>query len=609
MERVWSSFAELRAKLVAELETRHPGLVTELTLRLDGDMFILEGEVGSEDCKGDAKRLLLSFEAVFKVHNRLVVAAFLEPASDGMDDYFRVVEMLPNLPSSLTRGYRPGKPRASAKRRPSHGPSSQPAAATVEVERYPKVDATGTLGPGHEVVIEVDLTTLMDDGTPSISLGQFPADWESIDIRVQLFAPWAAEMSAEADHIVVRADRASQRARFRLRVADGHAVGTSAPIFLSFYHGTRICGHLQDDLANRTSATPAPAAEAVIAIVPDAPGPALSVSIACTGDVQTWMWRAQVPGGTEEGSEQIRLEGGDRAFADSLLRTCPDLSPNAFRRTLAGLGERLWSKAPASFKSAYIGWRTRIGPAFPIQFVSDDPHVPWEMMKPDDAGIDHLFLGHPVARWPLSKSARRRHKLPGGVMLSFVPRYAPPDDLPSAQIEGEWLRVNHGAMTMAADSTAFLDVLDGNHSSPVGIIHFAGHGQVDTGIADGGIHLEDRAVGVGEVGQSRVVLGRKDGTLIILNACETGAGAQLLGMNTGWGAAIAAREFGGLIAPLWEVEDAMALTMLQAFVPPLVSGHVGLGEAVRAARQASCETSVSAFAYLAHGDVMATFAR
>ena len=121
--------------------------------------------------------------------------------------------------------------------------------------------------------------------------------------------------------------------------------------------------------------------------------------------------------------------------------------------------------------------------------------------------------------------------------------------------------------------------------------------------------MEDRVVKIMEVNQSRVVLGSQDATLVVLNACETSAGSKLLGMNTGWGAVIAARGFGGLVAPLWEVQDDVALAIVQEALPSLTDGSSSLGEALLKARKLQSDISISSFAYLAHGDVMAKFVK
>jgi hypothetical protein len=637
MERGWNSVVDLQAKLIRQLGLQHVGLVTQLWISQEGDTLILHGEVASEHCKGDAKRFLLSFDGVFKVRNELVVAGFLEAASSEVDDFleWKGPRAGRDLSEWHARGeveqpLQPGPNRRGTLVISEHNrrltgadveaPDVKPPHSAVEVVRYPEITATGTIAPRESVSIKIDLAVDSLRGLAPISLGNFSADWDSIEVRVQLFAPWAAEMTVEKANITLFADGTSEPAHFKLVVSDSYVKGTPAQLHSSFMHGTRVCGHLSQDLSDDEGAAAAKKEEmgvdnamntpSAVTIIPEAIGPTLSVRIACgASGTQIWMWAAHVPGGIEEGSEQITLGSGDQAFAESLLRACPDLGVAEFRRRMAGIGVQIWEAAPTRFRLAYAEWRAKIGPSFPIQFLSDDPHVPWEMMKPDFDGVDHLFLEHPVARWPLTRAARRRHTFPGGALLSFVPSYADGRALPSARAEAEWLRANLKAVAMPATSEAFLKVLDGEHPASVGILHFAGHGAIDTGLADGGIDMEDRMIGISEVNQSRVVLGVRNGTLVVLNACETAAGSKLLGMNIGWGNVIAVREFGGLVAPLWEVQDDVALAIVQTALPKLMDGSSSLGEAVRAARFASGNTSISAFAYVAHGDVMARFAK
>jgi hypothetical protein len=389
-------------------------------------------------------------------------------------------------------------------------------------------------------------------------------------------------------------------------------------------HGTRVCGYLSHDLPTDSQGQAEGQAGGLpkrnhptvfeedragqISISPDAVGPSLTVQVAVGKDgTQTWSWRAAVPGGIQHDMEQIFLEEGERKFAEDLLKECPGFSAEAHRRTMRGIGERLWACAPSRFRTAYLFYRQHLPLKFPIQLVSDDTHIPWEMMKPDIPGIDHLFLEHPIARWPLTGGKFLRHSLPDGALMSFVPQYGAHNSLPAALEESEWLKAALGAQAMKPDSDTFFRVLECHYPEKIGLIHFAGHGVVDAGIADGGIELEDRSIAVTEVNQSGVTLGDRDGTFIVLNACETSAGARILGMNSGWGNTIAARGFGGLLAPLWEVADDLATLMMQEALPPLIKGSATLGEAVTKARQAHADRSISAFAYLAHGDVMARF--
>lgn len=628
MDWSWASVADLEVALRNLLEARHPGLVSYLSVRFEGDTLVLLGEVASEDCRADAKLLALSFDGIFKVWNRLVVAGFLEPATDdGGDDYFFSAEDFEPGAGTAAVGGSDGSSGSAGAKSAHFGSGGASvgvadmedlgAPISEEVTRTPVVDADRPIEAGGEFVLKVDLVREHVTGVEPMTIGTFPVGWPEIVVTVTVLAPWIAETDALEPAVTLSSDGKSRPASFRCSVVEDLSPRDAATVQVVLSHGTRICGCVVLDLPKAAAeadlgtpdgaATAKPSASTVV-VAPDAAGPSLSVTISPDRNGrQFWTWRAAVPGGVEEDAESIDLGGGDRQFADDLLRNCPGLAQDAYRQVMRGVGERLWASAPARFRAAFLDWRHRIGEGFPIQFVTDDPHVPWEMMKPDDAGIDHLFLEHPVARWPLTRGGVRRHALPEGAVLSFVPRYGAGDTLPSALLEGEWLRDTFEALEMTADRSTFMNLLESGYAETVGVLHFAGHGVADTGIANGGIELEDAVVSVIEVNQSAVVLGRRDGTLVILNACETSAGSRMLGMNTGWGAALAERGFGGLVAPLWEVEDGVALTMLQTMGPSLLEGRSTLGEALAEARRESAEVSVSAFAYLAHGDVMARF--
>lgn len=622
MDYSWTTIAELRSKLIEMLELEHAGLVTDLRVASEGDTLVLKGQVASEGCRGDAKRFALAFEGVFKVRNELIVAAFLEAASDpDLDDFFEARRPV----GSEARGRDLASAKAADRGQSRSGftrgsaPDEPLAEDPVEVTRHPVIELEGDLRPKEWVGLTVDLSKDAHPGLEPVSLGKFPVGWARIEIAVQLIAPWASETVAETAFAVIMADGSSDPARFRCLVSSEYLEGSPAQVHAVFLHGTRICGHIVRDLAAvpaevkpehaRPASGTRPCSSAGFRVMPDVIGPEVSLSILRSGDrAQNWVWRAFVPGGVVEGTGGVDLGGEHREFADGLLETCPSLPTARFQRTLDGIGERLWDVAPSEFRTAYLDWRVRIGTSFAIQFVTDDPYVPWEMMKPRLAGARHLFLEHPVARWPLSRAGRRRARFEGGDILSFVPRYAVHKALKFAIEEGKWICTKLGGHAMSADTGTFLDVLDGKHPCPVGMLHFAGHGREHSGVCNGGIEMENGFVTVAEVHQDRVVLGQREGTLMVLNACETSAGARLLGMNTGWGAAIADREFGGLIAPLWEVQDEAALSMMQTALPCLLDGTQTLGEAMTRARLANSEGSVAAYAYLAHGDVMARFA-
>ncbi len=103
---------------------------------------------------------------------------------------------------------------------------------------------------------------------------------------------------------------------------------------------------------------------------------------------------------------------------------------------MRGIGEQIWSKAPGGIlRITYLELRNRSA-GFPIQFVSDDAFVPWELMRPSGrADIDHLFIEHPIARWPIDAGGWMTPRLPAGSIESFVPEYRDDGTLPAARRE------------------------------------------------------------------------------------------------------------------------------------------------------------------------------
>ena len=222
MSYSWTTIPELRSKLLELLDVEHAGLVTALRMTSEGDTLVLRGEVASEGCWGDAKRFALAFDGIFKVRNELVVAAFLEAATDpDLDDFFEARRSV--------RGAALGGDLASAKRADrgastSHStrgsaPDEPLAADPVEIMRHPVIEATGNLRPKEWVGLIVDLSKDAHPGSEPVSLGKFRADWARIEIAVQVIVPWASETVAETAFAAIMADGTSEPARFRCLVS------------------------------------------------------------------------------------------------------------------------------------------------------------------------------------------------------------------------------------------------------------------------------------------------------------------------------------------------------------------------------------------------------
>lgn len=257
--------------------------------------------------------------------------------------------------------------------------------------------------------------------------------------------------------------------------------------------------------------------------------------------------------------------------------------------------------------------RDKFGKAFSIQFISDDPYVPWELMRPIREGeaANLLVVDHPVARWIAHYDGELRNKLPSGRIVTIAPQYrSAGDQLPEAQAEAKQLVSGFQAARVDGTRAAVKTFLaNGFADEAVAVVHFAGHGAYGAAFADAShIVLEDGNLSVNEVGNASVKLGEKDRTLVIFNACEVGAVGSVLGMVGGWAEAFTRRRFGGFLAPLWPVADEDAATVISELVDAVWTQRKPVGESLRTIRAKYGDRSPTFLSYLFYGDVTAKVA-
>ena len=94
---------------------------------------------------------------------------------------------------------------------------------------------------------------------------------------------------------------------------------------------------------------------------------------------------------------------------------------------IEGFGTRLWGLAPRMFHEVYWALWDHYKRTLTIQFISDEPHLPWELMCPErDEGKEFhppLALMHPTARWIKRYDGYMRNHLPGGKLVTIAPKY------------------------------------------------------------------------------------------------------------------------------------------------------------------------------------------
>ncbi|HET6353459.1 CHAT domain-containing protein [Streptomyces sp.] len=222
-------------------------------------------------------------------------------------------------------------------------------------------------------------------------------------------------------------------------------------------------------------------------------------------------------------------------------------------------------------------WRT-------LQVVSDDPYIPWEILRPNRRLADgrwesdtFLCERFDLSRW-LSEVP-----VAAAVPLRRVALVAPPSNLVWVAPEIQAIRELVPQVEEIADKDALDDFLRHGFAD---VVHFACHG--DFGQLDAArsvVWIGDRRFSPMEITGEYRNFGRYR-PLVFLNGCDTGrVGAGISGLE-GW-----AREFlkagaSVFVGSLWATSDAAACQFAIAFYAGLAEGAT-VGEAVRAGREAA----------------------
>lgn len=580
-EEPWSGVRSSVYKLAREIFT--------LDVSFDGEVLTLGGSVTSE-------RVKARLEAIFRVvtdrlRNEVEVTAPFENASLGTD------------------------------RRP-HAP-------TESVSRYPSVALNGDARPNEVFRFEVDLAPKPDGAIEggAIEFNDLPAGWTEVRVDVEVFcdAILFEEPSDRSGLITVLSDGSSRSAAFEGLIRPDAVVGNTYKMTVLFEQAGRHAGsavrrirvHEGAKAGAQGREAAVPVGERGLHLVRDVQRPILTVKIIEGSAPGVLQWslgtpRQGTPFKTLDWSGEVDLRGDTSGFVHGLLERCPNLRPGRTHvSVMRGIGEQIWKATPSCFKDLYAELRCRHGARFPIQIVTNDPHVPWEMMYPDsEAGFakpDHLFMTHPVARWFASNEGGMRSEFGRGRIVTFVPEYLDGSALPEAIKEGQRLVAEHGAEKGEATRDGFTGFLaESRPEARVSLLHFAGHANPPGeggGYDEEGLRMKDGWVSHMEV-HGGVTLGMEDGSFVILNACSAGVANHTLGVVGGWPANLAFRGFGGVLAPIWAIQDEFASSIVLDQVSGLLKGMT-LGEAMLEARKCYQSASATPFAYLCHGDVMA----
>jgi len=229
-----------------------------------------------------------------------------------------------------------------------------------------------------------------------------------------------------------------------------------------------------------------------------------------------------------------------------------------------------------------------------IRIVSDEPWIPWELIKPYDDSIpgeviddEFLCLQFELTRWlagdrvlaPLSELRVRRL----ACILTAT-------GLPKTGEEKAFLAVLAQTQPGVQDASRVLSSSSAAEAfleaGGVDLLHFAGHGTFDAArpnesaipFPDGSLLRPTDFQG------SLATRIAQDRPFVFLNACSVGQQGWSLARLGGWADRwVRICGCGAFVAPLWLVRDSLALEFAKAFYTALTSGET-FGQAGRSAR-------------------------
>jgi hypothetical protein len=372
-----------------------------------------------------------------------------------------------------------------------------------------------------------------------------------------------------------------------------------------------------------------------LCVEPDAPPPDLLVRIKKIGE-RTFKWIILSPHMNFTGLTEENLTCDLSAAPEQFVRdhfevfSAAVLEEQQMRR-LDVACDLIYESTASGFRKAYwdLYLAARSDPEKKIkletiQFVSDEPYVPWELMRVADdqrapkIAPEILAVRHAVGRWVATDSCQLRQSLRVREIAVFATDYG---TVARIKKKLRWaleeLSYLVGIFKATAYRVRYRDLTEFFEHGRAQLIHFSCHGR--TGVYDpenAGIELEEDDPQVYTAPQVWRPEVRRDGVgrekpVVFLNACQAGAAGEVLGMVFGWPQAFLRMGSTACVAPLWSVVDETAKDVATEFYNNVLKDTqaepgvqpMTLGEALRQIRsQWRTKASLTYLGYVLYGD-------
>lgn len=297
----------------------------------------------------------------------------------------------------------------------------------------------------------------------------------------------------------------------------------------------------------------------------------------------------------EEHYRELNRWAGERPTTQDVITEITD--------RLTAIGNSLFlALFPEKLKEAY--WNLyqlrKEGRIRSLHIVSDEPWIPWEMVKPVNMSRrisdDFLAQGWQISRWLAGPGQVDKLHIQSARLV------APDTDLDFVRRERDFFVGLSGKAVDVGEPLRRLAQVKEITRRGVELLHFSTHGQVDSESIDrSSIALEDNTALRPSDLVGEVIFGLLDRRpLVFMNTCHGARmGFSLAGLG-GWASQmIHQARVGVFIGALWEVNDDLAADFALAFYTALQENKT-LGESFHSARSAIREKAPANSTWLAY---------
>ena len=485
------------------------------------------------------------------------------------------------------------------------------------IMRFPDVSLRDKVALGQRCTLRVAVTQrpVREELEGGVMILAVPPRAESIIVDVLVTAEDFEIVGDECRPLVVPLDRDSEPILFQMVPRSTGEKKVKVEFFQEFRYVGGVTTTTTVVMPAEMAGAKQVSTQGVIGLQRDASPPDLTILITeskSDGDQMRYRFKLHSPANGlfyYTVHEELSFSGSPSKWMEGLYRELGALgaeaSPEDIAETLSTIGSDLYEKLfPRELKEI---WKQRIrGRVRSIMIISDEPWIPWEIIKPfyeteagDIVEDDFLCSSYLLTRWLAGPSPPSLIEIRRGALIAPVV-----SKLPNVQQESAFLMRSLGDVEEIEPRLATVRRL--LKTGGFQLIHFACHGSFDPEEHEQSVlYLQGR-----DKLKSRDIAGErrnfgKDRPFVFINACQTArADFSLVGIGS-WADKFIKANSSGFLGSSWEVNDELAYRFSRSFYSALLEGKT-VGEAmIRARLEIRHEPDPTWLAYTLYADPLA----